>query len=1043
MELLVILLVLLLIATPILALVAMARTHDLQELRQRLARLERNLEHAHWRLKSLESGQSAVEEPRPAFEEPSSTLMTAPPEEAGPPDEEVMPGLSIVTDPVEEAADVPSGEPGLTVEHDPEPGPGHGHGHGVAADVGAADVGAAGLGTADLRTEVPSTPNSLHAPKGDSPNPDLEPTPAALTAAASSAPPKPAASARRSSSLELEQWLGVKGAALAGGILLALAGVLFVHHAIQQGWVGPGLRVTFASISGLACLFALPVLRARGYEVVGEALAGAGTVMLYGAAWSSYRLYGFVPVLGAFAWMGATTALALWLARRHDSRIVISFAAVGGFLTPLLLDTWRGNPFGLFGYLFLLNLGLLVVARQRGWRWVEWLALGGTVVLQFLWGLDAAREGNAPIGLGAVFVFSGMFAVSGVAGTRLAAACSAFALAFVYAARLELGIELWQLAIGIVPLTGLLAWASRDDEDPWVVLVAAGTTVGLALAWLVRGAPDPTRGWQYVGVLTLTGVVLTAILQRFGSDKEEAELRPEIGVLILALAVGLGLFILSESRRELLVPSLAIGSSACALLLSLAGTRPKALLSALVPFAFVSGIALVRLPDNDAALPAALLCAGLIAGAAWLRARDAERCMALAAGGAALLLPVLLVMALPSAGAERVEHLLSGPQLYLGFGALAMIAAAVGRSQLVHACFGLGLAVMWWRWDVAVHAVHRQQAPLPLPPLQAAFALRVGLALLYGIGPLVLRCSWYSAALFPLFIWAPWSEPWGRPGGVGEAWWLPLALGLATLAGAGVIRLRGLGRAALARQLAVAGVPLAMALAIRVDVAWPIVGSALALTAAACVARRCRHVRLFEASSVGLAIVIGLVALSGLASGQLRSSEWLVSPRLAWSQCLPALCGVSLLLLDRRTLHEHLRAALGLGTAMALFAWVNLMVFDAYEPSDYIHLDFRRGQAQNLVQSFSWAVFALALLFVGTLRSLESLRWLSLVFLLAALVKVSLWDLGELEGLYRVASLAGLAIALLGVSLLYQRFVFRRSATQPGERPVEAAGPER
>ena len=35
-------------------------------------------------------------------------------------------------------------------------------------------------------------------------------------------------------------------------------------------------------------------------------------------------------------------------------------------------------------------------------------------------------------------------------------------------------------------------------------------------------------------------------------------------------------------------------------------------------------------------------------------------------------------------------------------------------------------------------------------------------------------------------------------------------------------------------------------------------------------------------------------------------------------------------------------------------------------------------------------------------------------------------DLGELEGLQRVASIFGLAVCLLVVSLLYQRFVFRR-----------------
>jgi uncharacterized membrane protein len=49
--------------------------------------------------------------------------------------------------------------------------------------------------------------------------------------------------------------------------------------------------------------------------------------------------------------------------------------------------------------------------------------------------------------------------------------------------------------------------------------------------------------------------------------------------------------------------------------------------------------------------------------------------------------------------------------------------------------------------------------------------------------------------------------------------------------------------------------------------------------------------------------------------------------------------------------------------------------------------------------------------------------------------KVFLYDLGQLRDLYRVASLVGLAVSLILVSLAYQRFVFRRGGA--GERGDE------
>jgi uncharacterized membrane protein len=54
----------------------------------------------------------------------------------------------------------------------------------------------------------------------------------------------------------------------------------------------------------------------------------------------------------------------------------------------------------------------------------------------------------------------------------------------------------------------------------------------------------------------------------------------------------------------------------------------------------------------------------------------------------------------------------------------------------------------------------------------------------------------------------------------------------------------------------------------------------------------------------------------------------------------------------------------------------------------------------------------------------------SLVLLLATIGKVFLLDLEDLRGLYRVGSFLGLAVSLLAVSLLYQRFVFKKE-TRP------------
>jgi len=128
----------------------------------------------------------------------------------------------------------------------------------------------------------------------------------------------------------------------------------------------------------------------------------------------------------------------------------------------------------------------------------------------------------------------------------------------------------------------------------------------------------------------------------------------------------------------------------------------------------------------------------------------------------------------------------------------------------------------------------------------------------------------------------------------------------------------------------------------------------------------------------------------------------------------------------------HARGALrdAVLAALHVFAWINLTVFDGFGDTGVIVADWARSQAQNLTQSAAWIAFALALLGAGAVARVSELRWLSLAFLSLALLKVGLWDLRALDGLHRVASTAGMSIALLAVSLSYQRFVFGRDRSE-------------
>ena len=71
------------------------------------------------------------------------------------------------------------------------------------------------------------------------------------------------------------------------------------------------------------------------------------------------------------------------------------------------------------------------------------------------------------------------------------------------------------------------------------------------------------------------------------------------------------------------------------------------------------------------------------------------------------------------------------------------------------------------------------------------------------------------------------------------------------------------------------------------------------------------------------------------------------------------------------------------------------------------------------------------LLIVGMRRDSRALRYFSLGAMLLTIAKVFLYDLANVGGIYRSLSFLGLAVSLILVSLLYQRFVFKNAARRP------------
>ena len=395
---------------------------------------------------------------------------------------------------------------------------------------------------------------------------------------------------------------------------------------------------------------------------------------------------------------------------------------------------------------------------------------------------------------------------------------------------------------------------------------------------------------------------------------------------------------------------------------------------------------------------------------------------------------------------ESRPFLLLGTSILLGFFMLQS-ATRLASGAWVAAATALTVGVHWLWTEQELSAARA------VPGFLAGLGLQGFAVVLFTLWPFVAfgrlrdeRLAWYASALAApawfLSLRALYSEALGDA----TIGLLPVALGALSL-GAAVQagRLRQVGdprrTSALAWYLAVALGFVTVAIPLQVDKEWITIGWALEGLAVTWLWRRLDHPGLkYFALALFAGVTVRLVANEAVL-GYYPRPDWRIVNWLLYTYVVPA--GAMLAAARVLAAHERDRAqpweeavyrfgqpvgaiATGFGAVAILFVWINLAIADWFSTGDTLRVSFERMPARDLATSIAWALYALGLLAAGVRLQSRGLRWLSLGLMMVTVAKVFLHDLGELQDLYRVASLLGLAVSLIALSFAYQRFVVSR-----------------
>ena len=348
----------------------------------------------------------------------------------------------------------------------------------------------------------------------------------------------------RSLGSRMEELFGKKLPIWAGGITLAIAGVLIVKYAIDQGIFGRifthGVQIASGLMFGTALIAGAEFAWRNDDKVhdvrVPQSLSGAGIATLYASVLVAVNAYELISPLTGFIGLAAITAAALGLSLRFGAPSAL-LGLAGGLAAPAMVGSLAPNIPLLAVYLGLTIAGLAGVSRMQRWPWLALAALVGGAGWS-LWMILAsnALDAMASISIGGfVLLLAIALPMLALSGPRAAFLRSISAI--VGAGQLALLVAYG----GFIPLHwGLFAllaaagqWLAWRDTNFGIV-----PSIGLALSGLLLALwPEPTAYWFMLIGLSLAAIHALPLLARLWQGPPGLQRTFELCGLALAAPV--------------------------------------------------------------------------------------------------------------------------------------------------------------------------------------------------------------------------------------------------------------------------------------------------------------------------------------------------------------------------------------------------------------------------------------------------------------------------------------------------------------------------
>jgi uncharacterized membrane protein len=840
-----------------------------------------------------------------------------------------------------------------------------------------------------LLAPEPGAPETPEEPPVAAPPPS---PPASQPAPPSPQPaPRPQPAARAAPPVireSFEQRFGTRWVVWIGGVALALGGIFLVNYAVEQGYFGPGMRILLASILAVLLIaageWARRTERVSGLIGIASAhvpsvLTAAGTIVAFATAYAAFALYGFIGPAAAFVLLGAIGIITLAAALLHGPALA-ALGLVGAQVTPLLVTTPTPNYWALYIYLAVVTAAAFALARARLWRW---LAIS-TITAGALWVLPGIADPGT-LAPHAFHVAAGLALVA------------AFIVAGLWLGPTNTPGHVDRVSSGglaaYLAAAALLVMASGQHDGAMLVF-ALLTAATVAIAWRAEAAAGAMPIAAVLSALVMAHWVLAAKnvfltappTGRFDASPADVQWHLAYG-FVFAVLFGVTGFLAQGRSAAASVPTRWAGASVFA---------PLAILAALY----------YRIAGFERSIPFAAL---------------------------ALLLAALFGFATEVLSKRETRPGNAAAEAIYATGAVAALALALTLA-LEKGWLTVALAFM-------VAGIAWISLARPLPMLRWLAAAMVVVVLL--------RLAWDprivgdQVGTKPVFNWLLYGY-----GGPALAFWIGGTLlrrrqddGPARIVDAGAILFTALLAAVEIRHYAHNGDIYASERNLT-EVALLVCAGLIITIGLEALRERTRSI----VHNAGALIVAGLTLVVIVFDLLLDQNPVFADDTLNLGggffnlvlvgYGVPAILAAILALRTRGKRPFAYRVTAVVTTIVLALTYFTLEVMRLYRGPGLAGM---ASDAEEYTYSAVWLGFAVVLILIGIALRSQPVRMCSAAVLIVTVLKVFLYDLASLTGIWRAFSFIGLGLVLVGIGYLYQRLLFRPAA--PGTNVATNAAP--